>query len=339
MDNHFLRVGKKIALLLVTMVLIFTMVRSIANLTHDTEPIKIEIPSGYSTGQIGSILKEQGVIDSVFWFKIKTRICGYTSQMKAGIYTFDVKSSINDAIEKLVNGEVAEYEDIRITIPEGLLIKDMAVIFEENGLFTADAFFEAIENFTPAYPWVAQIPDSMLQRYEGYLFPDTYQFNSNSTPEMVLKRMMDRFNQKIYEPYLASPINEQYSFHELVTLASIVEKETIIKDEFPIVASVFFNRLAINQGLESCATVQYILPVHREILLTADTEIKSPYNTYLYAGLPPGPIASFGLAAFEAVLEPADTDYYYFHSIGTNGGTLIFSKTLREHINSINANK
>jgi UPF0755 protein len=328
----------KLVIIIVTITIIFTVVRVTANVLQDEQKTYLEIPSGYNPQQIANLLKSNGIIDSAFYFRSIVKISPNASNLKAGLYEFSSKESIPAIITKLVNGEVAEYEDIRITIPEGKKIEEMAQIFEDNNLFSKEEFLEAVNLYEVDFSWSDSIPNEGIEyKYEGYLFPDTYDFRTITTPEAVIDKLVRRFNQQVYELYEVNKQAHELSFHELVTLASIVEKEAVLHEERPIIASVFYNRLDVNQALQSCATVQYVLEEHKEVLSTADTQIESPFNTYKYPGLPPGPISSISQASFKAVLNPAETDYKYFNAIG--GGKHNFSVTYQQHLDSVNNNR
>ncbi len=328
----------KLVIILVTITLIFTIVRVTANIIKEEKVLYLEVPSGYNPQQIANMLKANGIIDSAFLFRSIVKISPNSSSLKAGLYEFSSKESIPSIISKLVDGRVAEYEDIRITIPEGKNIEDMAEIFAENKLFSKEDFLNQIRSYETEYIWAKDIPSERVEyKYEGYLFPDTYDFRTITTPKIVIDKLVKRFNQQVYELYESSDKEYDLTFHELVTLASIVEKEAVLHEERPIIASVFYNRLDVNQALQSCATVQYVLEEHKEVLSTADTQIESPFNTYKYPGLPPGPISSISQASFKAVLNPEDTNYRYFHAIG--GGKHSFSVTYQEHLDSINNNR
>ena len=164
---------------------------------------------------------------------------------------------------------------------------------------------------------------------EGYLFPATYTFEGNAAPEVIVNRLLDEFNQRFVNKYKAEILRHKLSFHELVTLASIVEREAVLEEERATIAGVFINRLAIGMKLESCATVQYALPQHKKRLMLADTRYPSPYNTYINAGLPPGPICNPGLPSLLAALKPAKTDALYFVARGDGGH--IFTRTFAQH--------
>ncbi|QOR35705.1 endolytic transglycosylase MltG [Clostridium sp. 'deep sea'] len=321
--------------IIISLLVLFTSVRSIALLIKRSinDVVLVEVTPGSSPTHIAEILKDEGVIDSVFFFKLQVRLTGSAPKLKAGVYSFKPGTPIWRAIKKMVNGEVEQYDDIRITIPEGYNIKQMGVLFEEKGLFKADDFYKKAQEIELSYEWAKQIPEGLLWKYEGYLFPDTYDFRTVTTPQAVINKMAARFDSLIATKYADSDLKESYTLHELVSLAAVVEKEAVLDEERATIAGVFYNRLKIGQALQSCATVQYVLPVHREVLTTEDTKTDSIYNTYMHPGLPPGPISSVGIASFKAVLEPKESGYYYFNAIG--GGKHYFSKTFDEHLKAI----
>lgn len=244
-------------------------------------------------------------------------------------------------------------EEVKVTIIEGWTIKQMADKFEEAEMFTADEFLSAAENFdTSEYSLVNSKPSKTS--LEGYLFPDTYRFVKGSTPDQVIAKMLENFTKRVaslgiddassayqvpgYENLaVAGGDNEaSMSLYDLITLASIVEKESggkgpmSLAEERALIAGVFYNRLAIGQGLESDATVNYITGKNTPGVSLRDTEINSPYNTYRFAGLPPGPIGAPSLGSIQAVLRPAKSDYYYFlHK--QPSGEVVFSRTFSEH--------
>ncbi len=294
----------------------------------------INIPAGSTPQKIADILTEKKVIVTPWQFRIKVKLMNAEHKLQAGLYSFSAADDIGIIIEKLAEGKVAVYDDIRVTIPEGRKITVIAELLEsKNVISSAEDFLEAVNEYLPDYPYLPQSQGKMLFRLEGYLFPDTYDFFLQSEPKAVIDKLIKRFDQQIYKLYEESNYQGKLSFHELLTLASIVEKEAVLGEERATIAGVFYNRLKINQALESCATVQYVLKEHKEVLLFEDLKIESPFNTYKYASLPPGPISSVGQASFKAVLEPEKHDYLYFHAIG--GGKHHFSKTFAEHQASI----
>lgn len=300
-----------------------------ATVSADAEPptVKIEIPSGTSAQQIGEDLESVGLIRSSdawdLWFRwqsLRDREGGFL----AGTYELSPADPMTAIAEQIWRGEVVQQS---FTIPEGWSIRQMAAYFESQGWFTAEEFRQAVDQIPgDRYPW---LPED-LPNLEGFLYPDTYQLGHNPTPEDVITLMLDRFNQ------VALPLYDQsqtpYSLKEWVTLASIVEKEAVVAEERPLIASVFAKRLRENIPLGADPTVEYAFGIQQTVdqpLTLSQVNMPSPYNTYLNPGLPPGPIASPGLASLEASLNPADTEYLFF--MARYDGTHIFSRTLEEH--------
>ncbi|MBS3950235.1 MAG: endolytic transglycosylase MltG [Peptococcaceae bacterium] len=297
----------------------------------DGPNVLIAIPVGSTGVSIGRQLQSEGIIKSAEAFAIFVRIKGLGSKLKAGTYDFAPSMSVTDILNKLTTGAVVNL-NIRVTIPEGLTLSGTGLVFEKRGLFTKDAFLAAANNVELPYGYLKAIPATVGNRIEGYLFPDTYEFAPDVTPEQVIRIMAARFNNLMPARYEQSAVKERYSLHQVVTMASIVEKEAVKQDERARIAGVFYSRLHIGMQLESCATVQYLLGTPRKLYLV-DLEIQSPYNTYRNPGLPPGPVANAGLASFEAALNPEDTDFLFFYA--KSDGSHIFSKTYEQHLQAI----
>lgn len=290
--------------------------------------VMVVIPQGYTTAQIADQLEQNGIIRSSFMFQIWARLRGQATDFQAGKYMLSPADAPFAIMDKLARGEVVR-EVVWITIPEGYTVEQMAYRFEEAGMFSQEEFVNTLAEIELPFDWAANIPDGVLQRYEGYLFPDTYEFEKGTSADQVILRLAARFDAVVVPQYLQSSLSETYTLHEIITMASMVEKEAAVSEEKPVIAGVFYNRLRQGMLLESCATVQYLLAEPRPVLLFEDLEIDSPYNTYKYEGLPPGPIGNPGLGAIKAVLEPAETDYLYF--VARGDGTHIFSRTFSEH--------
>ena len=236
--------------------------------------------------------------------------------------------SYNDIVALLQTGTDAQ---LIVSIPEGLTASKIGSILEEKGVVSQSDFLSAVKNkeLIDSY----HIPAESL---EGYLFPDTYYFLPDSDPKDVVRKITDNFFEKIRTIEGIENLTDEELF-ELVTLASIVEREYRVASEAPIIASVFKNRIENNIGLYSCATIEYIITEiqgkpHPEIITNKDLKIENPYNTYMWRGLPPGPISNPGLVALTAVAHPAQTDYFYFRLIDPQTGTHHFSKDFEEHI-------
>ncbi len=299
--------------------------------------VVLTVPRGSTTVQIGNLLHEHGLIRDSAAFAREVKRQGVGTGLQAGTYDFSPTMSVPEIIDKLVQGAVVNL-NIRVTIPEGLTLAKTAELFERRGLFTAEEFMAAVDSIELSYDYIALIPEGGDHRLEGYLFPDTYEVPAVVSPEQIIRLMAARFNQLIPPRYAESAKSEKYTLHQVVTMASIVEKEAVKRDERARIAGVFYNRIenpfydGIGGFLQSCASIQYILGEPRP-LLYVDLEIKHPYNTYLNPGLPPGPISGSGLLSFEAAMGPESHELYYF--VARSDGSHIFSKTFAEHQKAI----
>ncbi len=283
----------------------------------------VYIPVGSDARQIAEILHKNDVIE------IKPFFLQYIGKdavhLKAGIHTFKTHMGYKEALLELKR-IVPLTEIVRITIPEGYEAREIGALFEKENLCTASAFEDACKN---AYKRFSFLPQN--GNCEGYLFPATYDFPKGADASTLLDSMINAFCENMMtDENIKRAEALSMSFHEALTLASIIEREAAISDERAIVSSVFHNRLKIGMRLESCATVQYILKERKPVLSIADTKINSPYNTYLVSGLPPAPIASPGAASLTAALYPEETEYLFFVADGSGGHT--FSKTFDEHV-------
>ncbi|MDD2402049.1 MAG: endolytic transglycosylase MltG [Clostridia bacterium] len=279
---------------------------------------------GSTPGQIANSLAEKGFIKNVRAFILYARITGNIKNFKAGEYIINPALNVPQIVDKLIKGEIIS---ITFTIPEGYDLRQIVKVLVKNDIATEEEFWEAVKNGDFDYSFLKDLPHND-NRLEGYLFPDTYTIAKGISVDQVINMMLKRF-ENIYKKL---PENKTgLSQHEVVTLASMIEGESLLDKERAVVASVFFNRLKIGMKLDSCATVQYALKERKTRLLFEDLEIKSPYNTYLNKGLPPGPIGNPGIASLCAALEPVDTNYYYFFAKKDNSGEHVFSTTLGEH--------
>lgn len=285
----------------------------------------ITVEDGMSDAAITRLLKEQGIIKNETIFKIVNKASkkGY---FKSGTGKFSSKMSYGEIIDVLVN---KMDNTVRVTIPEGYELCDIAALFSDKLGISEDEIYNEIENGIFDYDFINELPQGKM-RLEGFLFPDTYYFERNSNPHEIIDACLKRFSQ-VYTSDMKKRADELgYTTLQIITLASIIEKET--RSEYELVSSVFHNRLKSSEfkRLQSCATVIYVTKNPKKRLNSEDIKVDSPYNTYLYDGLPPGPIASPGEKAIYAALNPADTDYYYFSADGN--GKNSFSKTYEEHL-------
>ncbi|NLZ92542.1 MAG: endolytic transglycosylase MltG [Firmicutes bacterium] len=299
------------------------------------EPVIVSIPSGSSTTGIAKILAENGLVRHATVFRYYAKFRGKDQGLQAGNYLFNYGMTMDDILQKLLDGEVYR-PTITVTIPEGYTVEQIAQRLETTGLVDADEFMELVKSMKPALGEV-----SPQQRYalEGYLFPDTYEFALDVTGEQIIERMQNRLSEVLTEDLRQRAEELNLSIHEVITLASLVEREVQVPAEREIVAGVMHNRLKKNMPLQLCASVIYALGVHKTEISTQDTLVDSPYNTYQNLGLPPGPIASPGKSAIIAVLYPADVDYLYYVVKGDGSGEHYFGRTLAEHEANINRSK
>lgn len=297
--------------------------------TGEPLSVYITVQPGMTAGSIGEMLEQRGVIGSKqkFWFIAK--ISGEERKFKAGTYHMYVNMPIREALDVLVGGEVSM---LRFTIPEGFTVREIASRLEREGIVSSKDFLAKAKNFSP-YRYM-KAPQQALYRSEGFLFPDTYEVEPGTSSEAILQMMVRNFDNKLTDEMREKAEKMNLSVFELVTLASLVEKEARYEEDRPIIAQVFFKRLEINMPLQSDTTIQYLLDTPKEDVTYADTEIDSPYNTYQHYGLPPGPVANPGLASIEAVLEPADTDYLYF--VADRAGHNHYSKSYDDHMEIVN---
>ena len=304
-----------------------------------TQVVRIEIPYGSTVSQVADILEENKLIKNSKFFYYSVRFPEILDlffpgnnrdgsfALKSGIYNISNNLNAFEMQEFLSSGQ---QEFSKIVIPEGLTISKVGDILEKNNICSKESFTAAsndihnIEKFN--------IAGSSL---EGYLFPDTYFFNDDMDANDVVDIMVSNFFEKIKSvDNLSGKSPEELS--SIVTLASIVEKEYRVPDEAPLIASVFENRLKDNIGLYSCATVVYIMTEiqgreHPDRVLLSDTRIDNPYNTYKWAGLPPGPISNPGLIALNATVNAPETNYYFFQIADQDEGRHVFTSTFEEH--------
>jgi UPF0755 protein len=284
----------------------------------------VEIPSGVGTRAIGKLLVDAGVVCDLRTWRLAVWRSGRASALKAGEYRFAGAMAPAAVVAKIARGEVFLRT---ITFPEGLTIRQMSAVFEEAGFGPARDFIAAAGETAFASGF-----DPAATTLEGYLFPDTYALPRRASARDLVKRMVARFESVMTPGLRQEAADGGLSVREAVTLASLVEKETALPAERPLVAAVYRNRLQQRMGLQCDPTVIYALALRGQYngnLTRADLAIDSPYNTYRYRGLPPGPIAAPGRLSIEAAVRPAAVGYLYF--VSRNDGTHAFSSTLAEH--------
>jgi UPF0755 protein len=289
----------------------------------------VDLPAGTSVSAMADRLTAAGVIPDALTFRIAARLSGQERRLQAGEYRFTTAASPAEVLDRLARGDVFV---MPITFREGLTIREMADAYEATGLGTADAFLAAARR-----PELIRHMDARAEDLEGYLFPSTYTLARRASADGLIAAMVAEFERAFDTDLRAEADRQGMSVRDVVTLASIVERETAVAEERPLVARVFLNRLEIGMQLQTDPTVIYALMragrwngnITRNDLMMSD-----PYNTYRHPGLPPGPIAAPGRASLEAVLRPADASYLYF--VSRNDGTHVFSSSLVEHNRAVN---
>ncbi len=265
-----------------------------------------------SMGDVSKILEDNGIIQSNLFLVLENMIVGTNGyQVKPGSYELNANMTTNEIMRVLYTDETALAEEVTITIVEGMTIKNIGEYLEGLDIVTQEEFIETCENGTFDFSFLSELPDRE-NRLEGYLFPDTYRIYADATAEEIINKMLVRFEEIYYGNFDYLATEQGLTIDEVITMASIIEGEVMVAEERNMVSSVIYNRLAIDMPLQMCSTVQYSLDKRAEIITLEDLEVDTPYNTYLYVGLPVGPIGNPGEASIRAVLEPADTDYLYF---------------------------
>ena len=278
------------------------------------------VREGMSLREVARKLEDIGVIKDRTLFMLWARLMGYSRQIKAGEYRLSSRMAPLNIIEILTRGIIITHP---VTVPEGFSIEQIGDLLAKKGLVNKQRFFSLARD-----PGVLKKFDISGPSLEGYLYPDTYQFGRGLSADSIIETMVTRFKEVI-EEYELDIDESGMTLGQVVTLASIVEKETGKAEERPLIASVFLNRLKKRMRLESDPTVIYGIKDFTGNLTREHLNDPTPYNTYVIRGLPPGPIASPGLDSIKAVLYPADTDYLYF--VSKNDGSHHFSRSLKEH--------
>jgi UPF0755 protein len=283
--------------------------------------ILFSVNSGESFKQVSRRLAERGIIVHAAKFAWYARFKGYDKKIKAGDYELSSALTPDQILQRMVQGKVALY---KVTIPEGYSMAQIAELISQTTQMTPQAFMQKATDAA-----FAKIKGVDADTFEGYLFPETYFFPKNITPETCISILVQRFHTVFTPEWRQRAQRLNMSVHQIVTLASMIEKETGAAFERPLIASVFHNRLKRGMRLSSDPTVIYGIKNFNGNLTRKDLETWTPYNTYLIKGLPPGPIANPGKDSLRAALYPAETDYLYF--VSKKDRTHHFSTTLKEH--------
>ncbi len=288
--------------------------------TNNLKKVIVILP-GQNLSTIAKYLNNTGIIKNPVKFKLLARIKGCDKKIKAGEYLLSSSMSPIQILGTMASGKVRLY---KITIPEGYYLEQVASIIAKAKLGTEEDFLRAATDSSLVHKHGIK-----AETFEGYLFPETYYFPKNITPEKIIAAMVERFRLIFNRKWEKRAKDLNLSIHQVVTLASIIEKETGVSLERPVISSVFHNRLKKRMRLESDPTVIYGLKNFDGNITRKHLAAQAPYNTYRIKGLPPGPIANPGSKAIEAALYPADTDFLYF--VSKKDKTHKFSRNIKDH--------
>lgn len=330
-----------IIVLVITGISLFSLKKYVDNqlqpiVTENIKEVQINIPKGASSSEIAKILMDNNLIKNELIFRILTKYEKMDGKFKAGKYILNNGMTPEEIMEKLVAGGVAK-DSITFTVPEGFELEQIAERLEEMNIANKDTFLELTSkasNFSTEYEFLIGVPEELS--LEGYLYPDTYQVYIDASEKDIIRKMLNRFDNLYTDEIKAKAKELNLDLNQVITLASIIEREGRADEEREIISAVFHNRLKSGMMLQSCATVQYILGERKPVLSNEDISIESPYNTYINQGLPPGPIASPGIKSIEAAVNPANVNYMYFVFNEDETGTHTFSVTYDEHLKAIN---
>lgn len=305
----------------------------------NSEKVEVTVPIGSSSSDIANLLKENNLIKNAEIFRFYMRSKNL-SDLQAGTYEFSQTMDADQIIEQIKAGGKPIFVDVdkKITIIEGMQVKDIAKLVSENTSITEEEFLKTVNDETFIDSLITKFPSLMegIKEYEGvryilegYLYPATYDYIAGMSANELITKMVETANLRFQE------VREQVdvhwmTYHQILTLASIVEREGVTDDDRAMIAGVFFNRLEAGMPIQSDITVLYALDTHKEFVTIEDTQVDSPYNLYMYNGLTPGPINSPSMSAIQAVLNPTWNDYYYFVA-DLDTGDIYYSATIEEH--------
>ncbi len=306
-----------------------------ADVPANAKPVIVTVRKGGSAKEIGQTLAQAKVVRSRRLFEVLVGITGVQNSLEAGDYEFDPGLPAIEVVRRIAEGKTASRE---VTIPEGLRVEEIGDILEKQGVVSKQGFLSALVKSRYDSPFLQQVTSNDL---EGFLFPASYLFFRSTSADQVVAAMLRAFQDNVADKVQLE--GQSMTLEQLVTLASIVEREAAVASERPIIASVYLNRLRVSLPLQADPTVQFALTQDlagvakygywKKGLTTDDLKIESPYNTYIHPGLPPGPIANPGLDSIDAVIRPAQTDYLFF--VAKGDGTHAFARTLPEQLQNI----
>ncbi|MEG0780116.1 MAG: endolytic transglycosylase MltG [Oscillospiraceae bacterium] len=301
--------------------------------------VTIEISNEDNLSSVAKKLKTEGLIEYKWFFKLFGAVANAEEKIGGGSYTLNSDMDYRALIAAMENGSGnLNSATVKVTIPEGYTVAQTIALLAENKVSTVELLTQAAQTQKFDYPFIDNVNLGSASRLEGYLFPDTYEFYVGEAPESALKRLISNFNKKLDEEIKTLIQNSGHTTQEIITIASLIEKETDGNDQSRI-SSVIYNRMRTRGEtaglLQIDAALLYAIPSHAGVITNEDKKIDSPYNLYTHKGLPPTPIANPGLASIRAALKPETTDFY-FYALGKDGVHHFF-KTYREHVNFLNS--
>lgn len=294
--------------------------------------VRVVIPRGYSSAQIADKLAEEGLISNAYTFRVFVAFNKVDDRFMPGNYRLKTSMSYTDIADKLMAGPKKSYYSV--SIPEGLTLKEINERLAKASGRPADDF-KAVTNGADINKYDFKSLPTGATSLEGYLFPKTYQFEKKTPPKKIVERLLHQFELETGMLDWSPATAKSLSRHEIIVIASLIEKEAKVPEERPLMAAVIYNRIALGMPLQIDATIQYVLPERKTELSLADTKISSPYNTYMQKGLPPGPIASPGVDSIKAALAPAQVDYLYY-VLTTADGHHTFSRNYSDFLKAKN---
>ncbi len=298
--------------------------------------VEITIEKGDGIKGISKKLKEKGIIKYRLPFLLKAHLTRQESGLRYGTFELDDRMSLDDILKELTS-KGANKDQISLTIPEGYSVQRIAALLEQKDIMKAEEFLKALKDYEGSFAYQADLPDPRTVDYalQGYLFPDTYYLDKDVTADQLIKKMLDGFETHFPQEKREQAAQMGMTVTDVVTRASLVQQETVLPKEYPIVADVLTNRMEIKMNLQLDSTVVYALTdglYNKEKVYYTDLKVDSPYNTYTHKGLPPGPICCPGQAALDAVLNPDDNNYLYFQTDSQAGdGSNLYFETYEEH--------
>lgn len=300
------------------------------------QAVEITVPEGAGAEDVGVQLKEKELIKNAKFFSLYLRYEGQSGLLKTGKYYLRQGMTMEEIARVLVEGD-ASYNTVQFTVPEGLTLEQIAEALDKQGLVKKDDFLKEADSGQFDYDFVKEIPqnEAVEHRLEGYLFPETYEVFKEADAHQLIDTMLKQ-TAAVFTPEWREQMKARgLSVHQALTVASLIEREAQAAKERPMIAGVIDNRLKAPMKLQIDATIQFALGKQKETLLFADLEIESPYNTYKYEGLPPGPIASPGRDSIKAALYPAQHEFLFYVTKNDGTGEHYFAKTFAEHEQNI----